>query len=63
MRLLLVLEVVLFGFLLCGTTLLMRKDDELCEEPEEVRCEGEGVVSREMCNCGERKKPEVKEDR
>lgn len=43
--LLIMLEVALltFGF----AVLLVVKDerDELCEEPEEVKCEGEGILS------------------
>ena len=31
-------------FWLCGTTLLM-KEDELCEEPKEMKDEGEGIIS------------------
>ncbi len=28
----------------CGATCFMKKD-ELCEEPKEMKCEGEGIVS------------------
>ena len=39
---------------------IIMEDDELCEEPKELRCEGEGIVSKEMCGCGkEVKRPKV----
>ncbi len=44
MMILTILEVVLLCFWFCGTTLHMI-DDELCEEPKEMKEEGEGVVS------------------
>lgn len=29
--------------------LLMEKNNELCEDPEELKCEGEGIISG--CSC------------
>ena len=30
--------------------------DELCKESRELKCEGEGVISKEMLNCKEDEK-------
>ena len=42
--LLIILEVALFDFWLCGAASFMEKD-ELCKEPKEIECEGEGIIS------------------
>ena len=39
----------LFNFLLCGATRFM-EESELYEEPKEVRCESESIVSGSICD-------------
>jgi len=53
-----VVVIVCFGGGVVWRCFIMKKDDELCEEPEELKCEGEGIVSG--CKCGELKKDRKK---
>jgi len=39
------------------------KQDEFCEEPEELKCEGEGILSKEMCGCEDKKKKKKNADK
>jgi hypothetical protein len=44
-----------FGWFFATLFLIMEKE-EFCKEPKELRCEGEGILSKEMLGCEKVKK-------